>query len=45
VSGQMRKRGGKNGFRNRFVQQSLINQRYLEEGIEDLIAWATNCGR
>jgi hypothetical protein len=22
VSGQMRKRGGKNGFRNRFVQQS-----------------------
>jgi hypothetical protein len=27
VFGQMRKRGGKNGFLNRFVQQS---QRYLE---------------
>ena len=36
VFGQMRKQGGKNGFRNRFVQQSRI---YLKAFLKWLKLW------
>jgi hypothetical protein len=37
VFGQMRKRGGKNGFRNRFVQQSHELRFFLNEDLLDFL--------